>query len=242
MPQQPTMPTGSCAIVMPISAAQTGSVPSRRLTLDGEVRLTAQVCIKKAKTVHPTTRYRKSAPRPGSSPETNRGIESSENSETPVKSAAHVASWTVVRCSESIGRWALILCMEVTCTARMIAATRTRRSPSVGGAQRAVAGQQHDPDDRDRGGDEESAGQRSRRHDCIENRSEHDRQADDESGVGGRGVRDTERLERKHPCQQYPEDNARAHFCPGHTPSTSSDEPCHDPRCQQHAHSHQRDH
>ena len=40
----------------PITAAQTGSVPSSRLTREGDVRRTAQVCTKNAKTVQTSTR------------------------------------------------------------------------------------------------------------------------------------------------------------------------------------------
>ena len=66
-PSAPAAPRRSPPIAMPTAAAQSGSVPSSRLTRDGEVRRTDHICTKNANSVQNTERK--------SSPAHSRGAE-----------------------------------------------------------------------------------------------------------------------------------------------------------------------
>lgn len=133
-PTAPRTPSRSPPIAMPTAAAQSGSVPSSRLTRDGEVRRTDHICTKKAKSVQKTERN--SSPphsrRPNPAATVHGASPVPGTAASTAKTATALPSWTVVSDSESAPRTDSMRAISSTCTVRARAATSISRSPGDG--------------------------------------------------------------------------------------------------------------
>ena len=105
-----------------------------------------------------------------------------------------------------------------------------------GRAEITVAREERHTYDRGRGSEQELSRHSPSRYDGVEHRGEHDRQADDQSGVGRRGVSDSEGFEPEHGRKQHPENDTHSQFRASHPlPSRGNDDE-HDRGGEQHAH------